>query len=83
MVECLPEPRQQMSQFAPKIETIQIPVNKIGELIGPGGKVIREIVEVSGAKVDINDEGVIKIASPNGEAISERLAYPRYQPPRC
>ena len=59
------------SVHAPRIETMQIPVDKIREVIGSGGKVIREIVEVSGAKVDINDEGVIKIASPNGDAIQK------------
>jgi polyribonucleotide nucleotidyltransferase len=56
---------------APRIETMQIPTDKIREVIGSGGKVIREIVEVSGAKVDINDDGIIKIASPNGEAIQK------------
>ncbi|NBT32762.1 MAG: polyribonucleotide nucleotidyltransferase, partial [Rhodobacteraceae bacterium] len=55
------------SVHAPRIETMQIPTDKIREVIGSGGKVIREIVEVSGAKVDINDDGVIKIASSNGE----------------
>ncbi|TDK46249.1 polyribonucleotide nucleotidyltransferase [Antarcticimicrobium luteum] len=59
------------SVHAPRIETMQIPTDKIREVIGSGGKVIREIVEVSGAKVDINDDGVIKIASPNGEAIQK------------
>ena len=51
------------SDYAPKIETIQIKTDKIREIIGTGGKVIREICETSGAKVDINDDGVIKIAS--------------------
>jgi len=59
------------SIHAPRIETMQIPTDKIREVIGSGGKVIREIVEVSGAKVDINDDGIIKIASPNGEAIKK------------
>jgi polyribonucleotide nucleotidyltransferase len=59
------------SVHAPRIETLQIPTDKIREVIGSGGKVIREIVEVSGAKVDINDDGVIKIASPNGESIQK------------
>jgi len=59
------------SVHAPRIETMQIPTDKIREVIGSGGKVIREIVEVSGAKVDINDEGTIKIASPNGDAIQK------------
>jgi len=61
----------QFSEHAPRIETMQINPDKIREVIGSGGKVIREIVEVSGAKVDINDEGIIKIASPNGEAIKK------------
>jgi polyribonucleotide nucleotidyltransferase len=64
---------QEFSVHAPRIETMQIPTDKIREVIGSGGKVIREIVEVSGAKVDINDEGVIKIASPNGDSI--KTAY--------
>ncbi|WP_195821169.1 polyribonucleotide nucleotidyltransferase [Roseobacter sp. MH60115] len=59
------------SIHAPRIETMQIPTDKIREVIGSGGKVIREIVEVSGAKVDINDEGTIKIASPNGDSIKK------------
>ncbi|MDG1118483.1 MAG: polyribonucleotide nucleotidyltransferase [Flavimaricola sp.] len=62
---------QEFSVHAPRIETMQVPTDKIREVIGSGGKVIREIVEVSGAKVDINDDGIIKIASPNGEAIKK------------
>ena len=57
------------SIHAPRIETMNVAPEKIREVIGSGGKVIREIVEVSGAKVDINDEGIIKIASPNEESI--------------
>ena len=60
---------QAFSQYAPKIETMQIPTDKIREVIGSGGKVIREIVETSGAKVDINDDGQIKIASNDAAAI--------------
>ena len=61
------------SAHAPRIETMQIPTDKIREVIGSGGKVIREIVETSGAKVDINDDGIIKIASANQDAI--KAAY--------
>ena len=61
----------EFSVHAPRIETMQIATDKIREVIGSGGKVIREIVEVSGAKVDINDDGVIKIASPDGESIQK------------
>ena len=62
---------QEFSVHAPRIETMNVPTDKIREVIGSGGKVIREIVEVSGAKVDINDEGVIKIASPNADSIKK------------
>ena len=61
----------EFSVHAPRIETMQIPTDKIREVIGSGGKVIREIVETSGAKVDINDDGIIKIASPDGESIQK------------
>ncbi len=59
------------SIHAPRIETMTIAAEKIREVIGSGGKVIREIVETSGAKIDISDEGVIKIASSNGESIEK------------
>ncbi len=61
----------EFSVHAPRIETMTIPQDKIREVIGSGGKVIREIVETSGAKVDINDDGVVKIASPNNESIQK------------
>ncbi len=61
----------EFSIHAPRIETMQINPDKIREVIGAGGKVIREIVETSGAKVDVNDDGLIKIASPNMEAIEK------------
>ncbi len=61
----------EFSAHAPRIETMQVPTDKIREVIGSGGKVIREIVETSGAKVDINDEGIIKIASANAESIQK------------
>ncbi|WP_116133078.1 polyribonucleotide nucleotidyltransferase [Tropicimonas sp. IMCC34043] len=71
MAKALTAGRQEFSAHAPRIETMQIPTDKIREVIGSGGKVIREIVETSGAKVDINDDGVIKIASANAEAIQK------------
>ncbi|WP_068119369.1 polyribonucleotide nucleotidyltransferase [Tropicimonas marinistellae] len=71
MGKALSEGRSEFSAHAPRIETMQVPTDKIREVIGSGGKVIREIVETSGAKVDINDDGVIKIASPNAEAIQK------------
>jgi len=71
MSKALTEGRSEFSAHAPRIETMQIPTDKIREVIGSGGKVIREIVEVSGAKVDINDDGTIKIASANAESIKK------------
>ncbi|MEO8531843.1 MAG: polyribonucleotide nucleotidyltransferase, partial [Deltaproteobacteria bacterium] len=71
MAKALTAGRAEFSAHAPRIETMQIPSDKIREVIGTGGKVIREIVEVSGAKVDINDDGVIKIASANAESIKK------------
>ncbi|HEX2804031.1 MAG TPA: S1 RNA-binding domain-containing protein, partial [Sphingomicrobium sp.] len=63
MAKALPDVRTELSEHAPRIETMQIPKDKIREVIGTGGKVIREIVAETGAKVDIDDEGVIKISS--------------------
>ncbi|WP_339643242.1 polyribonucleotide nucleotidyltransferase [Jannaschia helgolandensis] len=71
MAKALTAGRTEFSAHAPRIETMQIPTDKIREVIGSGGKVIREIVEMSGAKVDIQDDGTIKIASANGEAIQK------------
>ncbi|MEM7744911.1 MAG: polyribonucleotide nucleotidyltransferase [Pseudomonadota bacterium] len=71
MAKALTEGRQEFSAHAPRIETMQINPDKIREVIGSGGKVIRSIVEESGAKVDINDDGVIKIASADGKAIEK------------
>ena len=63
----------EFSKYAPKIETLKIATDKIREVIGSGGKMIREIVEVSGAKVDINDEGIIKIASNDSDKINKAI----------
>ncbi|MCL5776038.1 polyribonucleotide nucleotidyltransferase [Limibaculum sp. FT325] len=71
MAKALTEGRQEFSVHAPRIETMQINPEKIREVIGSGGKVIRGIVEESGAKVDINDDGVIKIASPDAACIEK------------
>jgi len=71
MARAISAGRAEFSAHAPRIETMQIPTDKIREVIGSGGKVIREIVEVSGAKVDINDDGTIKIASANADSIKK------------
>ncbi|SFI05037.1 polyribonucleotide nucleotidyltransferase [Albimonas pacifica] len=71
MNKALSSGRQEFSAHAPRIETMQINPDKIREVIGSGGKVIRGIVEESGAKVDINDEGLIKLASPDAACIEK------------
>src|SRR5438045_9111588 len=62
-----------MSKFAPRIHTLQIPVDKIRDLIGPGGKMIRSIVEKTGVKIDVEDSGKVNVASNNEEAAARAL----------
>ncbi len=71
MAEVLPEPRTQISPFAPRIYTLNIPVDKIRDLIGPGGKVIRGIIEQTGVKIDVEDSGRVNVAS-NDEASANK-----------
>jgi polyribonucleotide nucleotidyltransferase len=68
MDQALAEPRSDLSQYAPRIVSIQINPSKIGDIIGPKGKTIRAIQEESGAKIDIDDSGLVKIAAVSGEA---------------
>jgi polyribonucleotide nucleotidyltransferase len=63
MYEALAEPRTSISQYAPRIYTLHIPTDKIRDVIGPGGKVIRGIIEQTGVKIDVEDDGTINIAS--------------------
>lgn len=69
MATTLPEARSEMSQYAPRIETLKIPVDKIGLLIGPGGKTIKGIVAETGAEINIEDDGSVNIYSNNGESL--------------
>ncbi len=68
MKQALAEPREELSEFAPRIITIQIHPDKIRDVIGPGGKIIRAITEETGAKIDIADDGTVLIATADGEA---------------
>src|SRR4030088_686610 len=63
MEEVISSGREKISAYAPRIYTVQIPVDKIRDLIGPGGKVIRSIVEQTGVKIDVEDSGLVKVAS--------------------
>jgi polyribonucleotide nucleotidyltransferase len=73
MAKALDSARTELGEHAPRIETIKIPVDKIREVIGSGGSVIREIVAESGAKIDIEDDGTIKIAAAKRESIEAAL----------
>jgi len=75
MAKAITAARPQLGEHAPRIEVIQIPVDKIREVIGTGGKVIREIVEKTGAKIDISDDGTIKIASAKPESINAAIKW--------
>jgi len=73
MAKTLETHRESISQYAPRIETIKINPDKIRDLIGPGGKVIRGIVEQTGAKIDVQDDGTVLIASADGESMKKAL----------
>ena len=71
MEQTIPEPKKEISPYAPKLLLMQIPKEKIGEIIGPGGKVIRNIIEQSGAKVEISDDGKVIISATDRDSIQK------------
>ena len=73
MMECISEPRKELSQYAPKITTISVDPEKISKVIGPGGKMIKKIVEETGAKIDIDDSGKVFIAAVNSESAAKAI----------
>jgi polyribonucleotide nucleotidyltransferase len=75
MAKAINAPRSAMNAHAPKVVQIQIPVDKIREVIGSGGKVIREITEKTGTKIDIQDDGTVRVASPSQENIDAALKW--------
>jgi polyribonucleotide nucleotidyltransferase len=75
MAKALTQHRAELGEHAPRIEVFSIPVDKIREVIGSGGKVIREIVEKTGAKIDISDDGTVKVASAKAESIKAALNW--------
>ncbi len=74
MAKALTGAREELGEYAPRIEVMNIPVDKIRDVIGTGGKIIREIVEQSGAKINVEDDGTIKIASPDAKSIEAARA---------
>jgi polyribonucleotide nucleotidyltransferase len=75
MAKALTNARAELGEYAPRIETFKIATDKIREVIGTGGKVIREIVEKTGAKVNIEDDGTVKVASNDGEAMKAAIKW--------
>jgi polyribonucleotide nucleotidyltransferase len=75
MAKAITSARAELGEHAPRIEVLTIPTDKIREVIGTGGKVIREIVEKTGAKVDISDDGTVKVASSSGESIKAAINW--------
>lgn len=75
IVNAISEPRGAVSEYAPKIEQIQVPVDKIGEVIGPGGKNIKNIIAQTGAEVDIDDSGVVSISGVSAESVQKAVDW--------
>jgi polyribonucleotide nucleotidyltransferase len=75
MAKALDKARAELGEYAPRIETFKIPTDKIREVIGTGGKVIREIVEKTGAKINVEDDGTVKVASADGESIKAAVNW--------
>jgi polyribonucleotide nucleotidyltransferase len=73
MEAVIAEPRKQLSAYAPRIYTTQIPVDKIRELIGPGGKVIRGIIDATGVKIDVHDDGTVNIFATDGTSADRAM----------
>jgi len=73
MMECISEPRKELSKYAPKITSITVDPDKIAKVIGPGGKMIKKIVDETGAKIDIDDTGKISIAAIDSESAQKAI----------
>ncbi|MGB4261388.1 MAG: polyribonucleotide nucleotidyltransferase [Candidatus Cloacimonas acidaminovorans] len=71
MAECIAEPRSDLAPWAPRIESFKVPIDKIGEIIGPGGKMIKSIIEECQVQIDIQDDGTVRILSPDKESINK------------
>lgn len=74
MLECIAEPRKDLKKYAPKITTLQVNPDKIKDIIGPGGKMIKKIVEETGAKIDIDDSGIVYVAAVDSVSADKAIA---------
>lgn len=77
MLSVMPKSRTQVSQYAPKIELVKVPVEKIGEVIGPGGRVIKNIIATTGAMVDVEDDGSVAISGTSDESVKKAAEWVR------
>lgn len=75
MLAVIPESRTALSQYAPKVTRVMIPVEKIGEVIGPGGKMIRQIIATTGATVDVEDDGTVMISGTNQDGVTKAVEW--------
>lgn len=75
MLKAIEAPRQEVSAFAPKIQLVQIPVDKIGEVIGPGGRIIKQIIADTGAQVDVEDDGSVTVTGTDEEAMRKAAEW--------
>jgi polyribonucleotide nucleotidyltransferase len=75
MLSVLPEPRKTISAYAPKIKVVKVPVEKIGEVIGPGGKIIKKIIAETGAEVEVEDDGSVNISGKDPVAVDKAVAW--------
>ena len=73
MLAAIPQPREEFKEHAPRVETVQVPVDKIGEIIGPKGKVIRELEQVTGATLEVQDDGTVLVSSSDGTSLEDAL----------
>jgi len=74
MMEVMPASRAQISKFAPKIKVLHVPVDKIGEVIGPGGRIIKGLIRETGAAIDVEDDGTVNISSPDKQSVDQAVA---------
>ncbi len=74
MMAVMPASRAQISKFAPKIKVLHLPVDKIGEIIGPGGRTIRGLIKETGAAIDVEDDGTVNISAPDKQSVDQAVA---------
>lgn len=75
MIKVISEPRKNLSQYAPKVTVVKIPTDRIGEVIGPGGKMIRQIIAATGATVDVEDDGSVMISGTDSESVQKAVNW--------